>query len=140
MHIIRGCEFHQVKHEQLSNKMKPLSLFTEHINVDPGWNVVIGGIIFFTLFMLVVAMISKTIATRAKRGNTYKSIDRPSSCEEPLDMSYQFQKSLPPGEVKFQICPGSDEDDWTDSFCRTQYAPLVHYPIKKQKQPSYFTF
>ena len=112
-----------------------------HIHIDSTWNIVIGGIIFFSLFMLVVAILNKTVSARAKRGNTYKSIDRPSTCQETLDMSYQFEKSFPPPtKVKFQVCPSSDEDDWTDSFCRKQYAPEVHYPIKKKKVPTYSTF
>ena len=116
-------------------------LFSGHIHIDSTWNIVIGGIIFFSLFMLVVAIVNKSLSARAKRGNTYKSIERPSTCQETLDMSYQFEKSFPPPtEVKFQVCPSSDEDDWTDSFCRKQYAPEVHYPIKKKKVPTYSTF
>ncbi len=103
------------------------------------WTVVIGGIILTTLIICVVVMVSKLTSGRTSRANTLKTLDRPSSCEDAFDLSYRskdYDNNQP--EVKFLIQPLSDEE-WTDSFCRAEYAPVMYEP-KKKRQFGYNTF
>ncbi len=99
----------------------------------------IGGIILTTLIICVVAMIHKLTSGRTSRANTLKTLDRPSSCEDAFDISYRAKEEEKfPQEVKFLIQPLSDEE-WTDSFCRAEYAPVMYEP-KKKRQFGYNTF
>ncbi len=112
------------------------------------WSVVIGGVICLTLLLLLLTMLHRIFSTRPRGGAKHAgstctgsvSTSRPSTCDDALDLSYQSKSLVAPEDVKFLVCPGSDEDDWTDSFCRRHYGPEVHRSLLVKKPVIYNTF